>query len=111
VRWLRSSGCFWAGPTGLVSKRSIKRFYFEKSCAEKTQYRSIVRLLVNELKIRDANGDDVVEELCALRLQECKIFPPFTVSTHILMRRLYLLKRGELQRIFLFFAYGELTKY
>ncbi|KAF5582149.1 hypothetical protein FPANT_8638 [Fusarium pseudoanthophilum] len=72
--WLRTSHCVWAGPTGLVSKRSIKRFYFENSCAKK-QYQSIIRLLVNELKIRDANGDDMVEELGALRLQECKDIP------------------------------------
>ncbi|KAF5556259.1 hypothetical protein FNAPI_5782 [Fusarium napiforme] len=72
--WLKTSHYVWAGPTGLVSKRSIKRFYFENSCAKK-QYQSIVRLLVNELKIRDANGDDMVEELRALRSQECKDIP------------------------------------
>ncbi|KAF4495856.1 hypothetical protein FAGAP_7989 [Fusarium agapanthi] len=74
ARWLSSSRCVWSGPTGLVSKRSIKRFYIEKTCTKK-QLQSIARLLVNELKIRDANDEDMAEELCALRLQECKDIP------------------------------------
>lgn len=69
--WESSSRCVWSGPTGLVYKRSIKHSYMEESCS-KQQLQSITRLFVNELKIRDANGEDIVEELCALHSQECK---------------------------------------
>ncbi|KAF5625626.1 hypothetical protein F52700_8991 [Fusarium sp. NRRL 52700] len=47
------------------------RSYIEKTCGKK-QLQSIARLFVNELKIRDASGEDMVSELCALRMQECK---------------------------------------
>ncbi|KAF5251672.1 hypothetical protein FANTH_3282 [Fusarium anthophilum] len=72
--WLSSSRCLWFGPTGLVSKRSIKRFYIEKTC-DKKQLQSIARLFVDELKIRDANDEDMAEELCKLRLREPKNIP------------------------------------
>ncbi|KAF5968162.1 hypothetical protein FBULB1_10868 [Fusarium bulbicola] len=74
ARWLSSSRCLWFGPTGLVSKRSIKRFYIEKTC-DKKQLQSIARLFVDELKIRDANDEDMAEELCKLRLREPKNIP------------------------------------
>ncbi|KAF5532469.1 hypothetical protein FMEXI_12426 [Fusarium mexicanum] len=74
ARWLNSSRCLWFGPTGLVSKRSIKRFYIEKTC-DKKQLQSIARLFVDELKIRDANDEDIAEELCKLRLRESKNIP------------------------------------
>ncbi|KAG5750588.1 hypothetical protein H9Q70_006768 [Fusarium xylarioides] len=69
--WASSSRCVWAGPAGLVSKRSIKRFYIEESC-DKKQLQNISRFFFNELKIRNANGEDMAEELCALNMKECK---------------------------------------
>ncbi|KAH7178293.1 hypothetical protein DER46DRAFT_621964 [Fusarium sp. MPI-SDFR-AT-0072] len=49
--WISSSLCVWAGPSGLVTKSSIKRFYIEETC-DKKQIQSIARVFMNELKIR-----------------------------------------------------------
>ncbi|KAJ9427185.1 hypothetical protein QL093DRAFT_2631144 [Fusarium oxysporum] len=64
--WTRSSSCLWAAPRYMVSADSIGSFYGKMSRDEQ-QLKDITNLFHNELNIKDATAEDLIQELSMLR--------------------------------------------
>ncbi|KAL6918905.1 hypothetical protein FSST1_002931 [Fusarium sambucinum] len=68
--WTGISRCLWNAPADIISRYSLKGFYQER-VPDKSTMQDLSQLFREVLSIRDASVEDLMEELCLLRDNEC----------------------------------------